>query len=458
MGYVLSRTPRLDFGSGSFSHIPSLIAEYRTVSQAQTGSDPVLAILVRGGSSFLSSPQHTFLLDAFKTAGLGVMEFACTGEPSPAFVDGSVLEALHALDGRSASQAMVISVGGGSAMDAGKALAAMLPLASTGRESGHEAGRVSGCGAGHEVERKAGQSRFSVTEYLEGVGTKIPPGASCFHIAVPTTAGTGSEATKNAVISQVGEQGFKKSLRHEGYVPSIAVVDGDLALSCPRSVTAASGLDALTQLLEAWFSPLASALTTAWCETGVAHFARSFTQVLSDPGNREARSGMALASYLSGVGLANAGLGSVHALASPVGGRFPVPHGVVCGLLLEPAMRLNASLLADMAATGNSQGETAQKVLAKMARAGEILGAAHPGAAVLGAAIPAVAPVVKGLDLAATLLDLLASYTEIARLPRMGGWGVKSEDLDALAAKASTKTNPVPLTPADYRELLSQVL
>jgi alcohol dehydrogenase class IV len=227
-------------------------------------------------------------------------------------------------------------------------------------------------------------------------------------------------------------------------VPSVAVVDGDLALSCPRSVTAASGLDALTQLLEAWFSPLASPLTDAWCESGVAHFARSFTQVLSDPGNSEARSGMALAAYLSGVGLANAGLGSVHALASPVGGRFPVPHGVVCGLLLEPAMRLNARLLADAVAKGTAQGEASRRILVKMARAGSVLGAG-------GAAG-------KGRDLAAPLLEFLAFYTEIAQLPRMGGWGVKGEDLDALAAKASTKTNPVTLTPEDYRELLAQVL
>jgi len=438
MGYTFSRTPRLIFGKGSFSHIPALLAEYRTMIGAQAResveADSLLAILVRGGSSFQTTPNHAFLLEALKAAGFGVMEFACAGEPSPAFVDGSVLEAMNALQGRKASQVVVVSVGGGSAMDAGKAVAAMLPLAVAAREDG--------------------KSPFSVMDYLEGVGTKTPPGASCFHVAVPTTAGTGSEATKNAVISQVGEKGFKKSLRHEGYVPSVAVVDGDLALSCPRSVTAASGLDALTQLLEAWFSPLASPLTDAWCENGVAHFARSFTQVLSDPGNSEARSGMALAAYLSGVGLANAGLGSVHALASPVGGRFPVPHGVVCGLLLEPAMRLNARLLAIEAATDSPMASSAQAVLAKMARAGSILGAADPGTAVLGLAVPSG----KGLDLAAPLLERLAAYTEIAGLPRMGGYGVRQEDLDGLAAKASTKTNPVHLPPADYRGLLAQVL
>ncbi len=428
MGYTFSRTPRLIFGAGSFSHIPGLIAEYRTMTGAQVresfGPDSLLAILVRGGSSFPTTPNHAFLLDALKTAGYAVLDFACTGEPSPAFVDASVFEALHAMEGRNASQVVVISVGGGSAIDAGKTVAAMLPLTL--------------------MTRERGQSTFSVTDYLEGVGTKTPPGASCFHIAVPTTAGTGSEATKNAVISQVGEKGFKKSLRHEGYVPSVAVVDGDLALSCPRSVTAASGLDALTQLLEAWFSPLASPLTDAWCESGVAHFARSFTSVLSDPGNSEARSGMALAAYLSGVGLANAGLGSVHALASPVGGRFPVPHGVVCGLLLEPAMRLNARLLAAEAVSDSPKASLAQAVLAKMARAGSILAGSVPSG--------------KGLDLAVSLLERLAGYTEIAGLPRMGGFGVRAEDLDGLAAKAATKTNPVPLSNADYRELLTQVL
>jgi len=438
MDYTFSRTPRLIFGSGTFSRIPALVAEYQAFvgmhAGLSEGSEGGPAILVRGGSSISSTAQHVYLLDALKAAGLAVLEFACEGEPSPTFVDGSVLESVNAMQGQNASQVVVVSVGGGSAMDAGKAVAAMLPLAVAVRERG--------------------KSPFSVTDYLEGVGTKTPPGASCFHIAVPTTAGTGSEATKNAVISQVGEKGFKKSLRHEGYVPSVAVVDGDLALSCPRSVTAASGLDALTQLLEAWFSPLASPLTDAWCESGVTHFARSFTQVLSDPGNSGARSGMAFAAYLSGVGLANAGLGSVHALASPVGGHFPVPHGVVCGLLLEPAMRLNARLLAIEAATDSPRASVTQAILLKMARAGAILAGSVPGGVRQGLSVAAW----KWPDLAAPLLESLAAYTEIAGLPRMGGYGVRQEDLDGLAAKASTKTNPVPLTPSDYRELLARAL
>ena len=316
MEFSQARTPRLEFGAGRVARLPSLLAD----ALAVRGGRAADLILVAGGSSFLGHPRHAELAAAVAAAGWGMHEFSCSGEPSPGFVDEAVAAVVETLGERRISGAVVAGVGGGSAMDAGKAVAAMLPVA------------VEALRAGEDVP--------SVKEFLEGVGTRKSGGGSALYAACPTTAGTGSEATKNAVISEVGKGGFKKSLRHDGYIPAFAVIDPELAVSCPRSVTAAGGLDAMTQLLEAWVSPAASPVTSALCESGFAAAVRAFPRVLADGADLEARAGMAYAAHLSGIALANAGLGSVHALASPVGGRFPVPHGVVCGTLLVPAAEL----------------------------------------------------------------------------------------------------------------------
>lgn len=163
---------------------------------------------------------------------------------------------------------------------------------------------------------------------------------------MPTTSGTGSEVTKNAVISEVGPQGYKKSLRHDNLVPDAVIVDGELLVSCPRDVTVACGMDAFTQLTEPYLSPDCSPVTQALAWSGLEAIKDSLLPACGAGANDvSVRENMAYASLLSGVALANDGLGIVHGLASPIGGYFPVPHGVVCATLMGAAARANLKAL-----------------------------------------------------------------------------------------------------------------
>ena len=211
---------------------------------------------------------------------------------------------------RAAGVDVVLAVGGGSVLDAGKAIAAML-----------------GPGAGG-----------TVTDHLEGLpGFRPYEGVPLPFVAVPTTAGTGSEATRNAVISRRGPDGWKRSIRHERMVAVDAVVDPDLLAGAAPVQIAANGMDALTQLLEAYTSTKAGPLTDALALDGLAAARDSLLAWHGEPdgpGAPAARSGMAYAALLSGICLAHAGLGGVHGLASPLGAQLPIPHGIACGATL----------------------------------------------------------------------------------------------------------------------------
>jgi alcohol dehydrogenase class IV len=298
----------------------------------------------------------------------------------------------------------VAAVGGGSVIDVGKAVAAMLVQAG------------------------------SVEDYLEGVGTKPFDGRRLSFIAVPTTAGTGSEAAKNAVIGRVGPAGFKRSLRHDGLMPDAAVVDPELHRSCPPSLTAACGMDAVTQLLEAAIGLKANPLTDALAESGLAAAGRALPAAWRDGEDPEARSRMAYAAYLSGVALTNAGLGVVHGFASSVGGRFPIPHGALCGTLLEPCLRRTIERLKEA-------GDV--RALARIARAGRHLTGS------------------EGRDLGAdldALLGLVGEWARTFRLPRLGEFGMMEADIPAIAAATGCKDNPVVLSLHDLEEILRERL
>ena len=169
----------------------------------------------------------------------------------------------------------------------------------------------------------------SIKEYLEGIGTKKHDGKKMPFVAVPTTSGTGSEATKNAVISEIGGRGFKKSLRHDNFVPDSVVIDPRLMISCPQNVTAASGMDVFSQLIEGYLSTNSSPMTDALALSGLRYIKEGLLKSYETGDDIDARGKVAYASYLSGVVLANAGLGTVHGFASPIGGYFDIPHGVV---------------------------------------------------------------------------------------------------------------------------------
>ncbi len=288
--FQFARLPLIYFGQGKLSLLPGLIKRYGST-----------IILVTGKSSFLNSAKYGILVDAFRAHGITHHNVFIPAEPSPEIIDAAVNSF------RETKAAVVVGAGGGSVLDAGKAISAML----------------------YRDE--------PVKSFLEGVGDREHPGTKIPFIAVPTTSGTGSEATKNAVISKIGQDGFKKSLRHENFVPDIAIVDPELTLNCPPGITAASGMDCFTQLTEAFMSDKSNEYTDALAWEGIKEIKSSLIRSFIDGNDIEARSGMSFAALTSGICLANAGLGVVHGFASSVGGLYKVPHGVVCGTLMPSA-------------------------------------------------------------------------------------------------------------------------
>ncbi len=299
--FQFSSLPKIIFGPGKRNE---LAAELRSRGNR--------VLLLTGSSSVHNSGHGDEIITALKRANLDVKHEMIAHEPSPSLIDQIVEK--H----RQSGAEVIVAVGGGSVMDAGKAISAMIP--------------VDG----------------SIRDYLEGVGEKKHPGLKIPFIAMPTTSGTGSEMTKNAVISEVGEKGFKKSLRHENFIPELAIIDPEMMLSCPSKLTAASGMDAFSQLLESYLSTKANPMTDALALQGLKqikkHLLRAF---LEGEQNLEARSGMALAAMFSGITLAHAGLGLVHGFASPLGGFYYIPHGVACGSLMAPVFATTIDNLQD---------------------------------------------------------------------------------------------------------------
>jgi len=289
--------------SFQFSSLPEIIfgAGKRNELAAAVNSMGKRVLLLTGSSSIYNSGHGDEIISGLKAANLELEHEVIAHEPSPMQIDQIVAKY------RNTGTEVVVAVGGGSVMDAGKAISAMIPV-----EGG-------------------------VREYLEGVGEKKHPGDKIPFIAMPTTSGTGSEMTKNAVISEVGEAGFKKSLRHNNFIPELAIVDPEMMLSCPAKLTAASGMDAFSQLLESYLSTKANVLTDALALQGLKQIKKFLLRAfLEGDQNLEARSGMALAAMFSGITLAHAGLGLVHGFASPLGGFYHIPHGVACGSLMAP--------------------------------------------------------------------------------------------------------------------------
>ncbi|MEZ0264680.1 MAG: iron-containing alcohol dehydrogenase [Phycisphaerae bacterium] len=242
-----------------------------------------------------------------ESAGVACVVRRQRGEPTVADVDAHVAEA------REAECDCAIGAGGGSAVDAAKAVAGLLT------------------------------NGGAVTDYMEvvGRGQKITRPAAPW-VAIPTTAGTGAEATRNAVIG-LPEKRFKASVRSELLLPRVAVIDPELGVSVPPAVTAASGMDAVCQLIESYTSTGANPITDALALRGLALATPALSRAYADGRDLDAREAMALAAYLSGVTLTSAGLGAVHGFAAPLGANFPVPHGVVCAALLPHVVAANVA-------------------------------------------------------------------------------------------------------------------
>ena len=284
MRFEFATATRVIFGAGAAAELPAAAAEM--------GSK---ALLVTG-----LPPEKTIDL-----GGLGFVTFPSAGEPTVE----QVREAVQLL--RNECCDVVIGVGGGSAIDAGKAVAALAP------NSGEP------------------------LDYLEVVGKgETLRNSPLPFIAVPTTAGTGAEVTRNAVLAST-EHSVKASLRSPLMLPRLAIVDPELTYDLPAALTATTGLDALTQLIEPFVSVRSNPMTDAVCLEGMRRAARSLARACADGTDRQAREDMSLASLFGGMALANAGLGAVHGFAAPIGGAFQAPHGAVCACLLPHVMETN---------------------------------------------------------------------------------------------------------------------
>lgn len=269
-------------------------------------------ILLAGGRTLAPSGEIERLETSCRGLGLDVERWkAPNREPRVEDVD-SLVDSIRG-SARSFRETVVVAVGGGSAMDLGKAIAALLVQ----------------------------PEHVSVREYLEGVGTGRTLSVEPLPIiAMPTTAGTGAEATKNAVISNESPP-FKKSLRSKGMMPSIAIVDPELTVSVPPEVTAATGMDALTQCLEAYISRRRAPLPRILAREGAGLALRHLERAVRDGASREAREGMSQSALLSGLALANSGLGLAHGVAAALGMFVNVPHGLACAVMLPAALRYN---------------------------------------------------------------------------------------------------------------------
>ncbi len=278
--------------------------------------------------------------------------------------------------------------------------------------------------------------RDSIKNYLEGVGDKAHDGQKIPYIAIPTTSGTGSEATKNAVISEIGPDGFKKSLRHDNLIPNVAIIDPELMISCPATISAACGMDAFTQLLEAYVSPKANLMTDALAFSGMKYISENLILACSTgASNVKVRAAMAYGSLISGISLANAGLGIVHGLASSIGGFFDIPHGVVCGTLLAEATRMNIKILREIGPSG-------KKGLQKHAK--------------IGALLVGKEEIEEGkIDhYIMILIETLEKWTKELKIDRLAKYAIKEEDVDKIAEKTGLKNNPVNLNKENIKSIL----
>jgi len=382
MRFEFATATRILFGPGTLKEIGPSLAELGPRALVVTGANPARA-----------EPLRRLLWDN----GLAEWTWSINGEPKiEEVVAGARFVRANTID-------LVIGFGGGSAIDAGKAIAALA------------------------------DNDGDVFDYLEVIGRGQPlTHRPLPFIAIPTTAGTGAEVTRNAVLASP-EHRVKVSLRSPLMLPKLAVVDPELALGLPAALTASTGMDALTQLIEPFVSCRANPLTDGLCREGIVRAARSLRRACSHPDDLAAREDMAAASLFSGLALANAGLGAVHGFAAPIGGMFPAPHGAVCAALLPHAMEVNLRALRER--------QRNSAVLQRFTEIAHLL-TTNPGA--------------TADDGVSWLRQLCADL----KIPALGTYGISPADAAVLCDKAaqasSMKGNPLALTPDELREILNR--
>jgi alcohol dehydrogenase class IV len=383
MRFEFATASRIIFGKGTLKEVPPLAAEMGNC-----------ALLVTGRNVERAKP----LLELLNEIGMKNYIFSVSGEPTTKLIVEGVQAAR-----RNACE-VVICMGGGSAIDAGKAIAALLT------DSG------------------------DIMDYLEVIGrgrNLASAPAPC--IAIPTTAGTGAEVTKNSVLTSP-EHKVKVSLRSPMMLPDLAVVDPELTYSMPPSITASTGLDALTQILESFVSVKSNPLTDTICLDGLKRAARSLQQACEDGSNAVARENMAIVSLYGGLALANSKLGAVHGFAGPMGAMFPAPHGVICARLLPFVMEVNVRVLRRL---------SSQQLLIRYEEVAKVLTGKSDA---------------RAEDGTAWIRDLCDTLD----VPALSNFGITEDHFPELVAgskKASSmKGNPAKLTDEELTEILRKAV
>ena len=384
MRFEFNTASKIIFGPGTINELGNLTADMGR-----------RAFLITGKTVDRAAP----LVEQLKKRDVRVTQFSIPAEPTTDLALEAVARA------RQESCEFVIGLGGGSVLDAGKVVAAL--LTNTGE----------------------------LMEYLEviGQGRSISQQPSAY-IAIPTTSGTGAEVTRNAVLDSPQHR-VKVSMRSRLMLPDLALVDPELTYSMPPEVTAATGLDAFTQLLEAFVSPHANPMTDGICREGLQCIARSLKKAYFDGNNAGARQDMSLASLFGGLALANAKLGAVHGFAGPLGGMYDAPHGTLCAALLPHVMEINL----------------------------EALQSRDPQSPAISRYIE-VACIITGQP-TARISDGIKWVQELCsqlQIPRLSGYGIKKADFSGIVMKSkdasSMKGNPISLRKAELLEVLNRAV
>ncbi len=384
MDFEFATSKRILFGSGVLARVPKTAAAMGRKALVVTGVSP---------------GRHLPFLNQLQAAGIECTVFKVEGEPTTSIILAGINRA------RQSACDMVVGIGGGSVIDTGKAVAVMLT------------------------------NKGQLLDYLEVVGKGLQlANPSAPYIAIPSTAGTGAEVTRNAVIEST-EHKVKVSMRSPHMLPALAVVDPALTHTMPPQVTASTGLDALTQLMEAFVTHQANPLTDGICREGISRAARSLQRAFEQGADTSAREDMAIASLFGGLALANAKLGAVHGFAGPVGGMYHAPHGLICARLTPLVMEANVNAI-----------KTRQPRSASLLRYHEL------------------ARILTGNSQAEARhgVEWLKDLCLILNVPSLGQVGLKASDIPEIVAKSaaasSMKGNPVELTASELTAILEQAL
>ncbi|HBI47644.1 MAG TPA: alcohol dehydrogenase [Smithella sp.] len=378
--------PKIFFGAGKFCDLHQIIPSYGNY-----------ALIFIGGESLKKSGRWNALSLQLNRTRFKYKAVSVWGEPTTEAIDAMASEF------RKTPVNVVAAIGGGSVIDCGKAVAAM--LASDG----------------------------SVKDYLEGVGTRKPSGTKVPFIAVPTTAGTGSEATKNAVICD-RKDGYKKSLRHDAYMPDATLVDPELTLTLPRHITISCGLDAVSQLIEAYTSTKADTSLDSLVLKALYGASESLPPLaLGQSNDILLRGKMSYAALVSGIALSRSGLGAVHGIAGAMGGIIPVPHGVACGKLLFPVITFVIKKIVD------EKNIVAQK---RFADIGKILTGNADG---------------DDIFYCKQFLGVLDKWTRTLKLPQLSRFGMTAAYMEKIISIANSKNSPAILSKEEMKVILEVV-